>query len=123
MRLPIPTPLVKQAGSAGGTEASARLRRGGTSAGPAAPEARVGVSRFECLRIVRDAMLPRDMKQRAKAKSVLMLLALRADEDGSNAWPAVATLAANSCMGTRTVDKMLTQLESRGFISEQAAPR
>ena len=64
------------------------------------------------VRIVRDAVLPADMKQRARAKLLLLLLALRADEDGRNAWPAVSTLASNGCMAARTVDKVLRQLQA-----------
>jgi hypothetical protein len=67
--------------------------------------------------------LPRNMRRRPAAKLVLMQLADRANDDGMNAWPAVATVARECELGTRTVEAILKDLRANGFIAEQAKPR
>lgn len=54
---------------------------------------------------------------------MLLALADRCDDYGRNAWPAVATIAAEVEIGTRTTDRCLSSLRDHGLIIEQLAPR
>jgi hypothetical protein len=47
---------------------------------------------------------------------VLMVLCDHAHKDGTGAWPAVATIAAEAEMGERTVQRALAVLRQRGLI-------
>jgi hypothetical protein len=72
--------------------------------------------------IVRRARLPKTMRQRPEVKAVALALADRAYDDGGNAWPSVATIAAEAEISTRTCDKCLKTLLDAGLILEQAPP-
>ena len=50
----------------------------------------------------------------------LLVLADFADQDGRNAWPATATIAARSRLGLRTVKRALADLRAKGLITVQA---
>jgi hypothetical protein len=72
--------------------------------------------------LVRLARLPKTMKHRPRLKLVLLSLADHAHDDGSNAWPSVATIAAECESSPRTiegVDGALAALETAGFIEKQ----
>jgi hypothetical protein len=73
--------------------------------------------------MVRAARLPRTMRRRAEAKAVLLALADRCDDDGFNAWPAVATIAVEAELSPRTTDKRLAALRDADIIVEQIPPR
>jgi hypothetical protein len=75
--------------------------------------------------LARRARLPAQilLKRRPFAKSVLMALADRADDDGGNSWPAVATIAAETEISRRTVLDCLADLKAAGLIEEQAPSR
>lgn len=60
---------------------------------------------------------------RPLAKAVLLALANYADDDGRNAWPAVATMAARTEMSERAVHKSLKELQAINLIAEQEPPR
>jgi DNA-binding transcriptional regulator YhcF (GntR family) len=62
------------------------------------------------------------MPRRPEAKGILLALADRADEAGGNAWPSVATMAAEAEVSVRTAQKVLAELASAGLIEEQARP-
>lgn len=47
---------------------------------------------------------------------VLLVLADKADEDGTNAWPSVATIASESRLSERQAQRCLRNLESAGAI-------
>ena len=55
-------------------------------------------------------------KLKARDKLVLLALCERADDDGGNAWPSVATLARYAECSTRTVQRVLAALERDGWI-------
>jgi hypothetical protein len=73
--------------------------------------------------MVRAARLPRTIGSRCAAKAVLLALADRCDDDGENAWPSVATIAAETESNERTVQECLRALREHGLIAEQARPR
>jgi hypothetical protein len=56
-------------------------------------------------------------------KAVLFALADRAWEDGSNAYPAIETIAAETEIGQHSVTACLWALRDAGIISEQEPPR
>lgn len=72
--------------------------------------------------IVRRARLPRSMPRRPEAKGILLALADRADDAGCNAWPSVATMAAEVEVSVRTAQKVLGELVEAGLVEEQARP-
>ena len=78
---------------------------------------------FKVTAMVRAARLPRTMKRRPEVKAVLLALADRCLDDGSNAWPAVATIAAESEISARTAHRCLATLLHHDLIKEQSAPR
>lgn len=57
------------------------------------------------------------------AKVVLIGLANHAHPDGSNAYPAVDTLAEYACCDRRSVQRNLRKLEAEGWIAEDGASR
>jgi hypothetical protein len=77
---------------------------------------------FQVTQLVRAARLPRTMKRRPEAKGVLLALADRANDDGVNAWPSEATIAAEAEIGVRTARLCLTSLRDLGLIGEQEPP-
>ena len=52
----------------------------------------------------------------ASAKAVLVYLADRADDDGTAAYPKIATIVAVTELSERTVRTALKTLQERGFI-------
>lgn len=52
-------------------------------------------------------------------KVLLLGLANHAAPDGSNAYPAVATLAAYACVDERTVQRNLRTMQDEGFIADE----
>ena len=50
-------------------------------------------------------------------KLTLLVLAEHADDAGANAWPAVATIAAEAELSDRTVQRSLGELIQRGIVS------
>ncbi|GEM_PF-6922552 len=52
-----------------------------------------------------------------KEKFILLALCEKADNDGSNAWPSVATLARYAECSERTVQRALSELRQKGWIS------
>ncbi len=78
---------------------------------------------YEVTALVRAACLPETMKRRPEAKGVLFALADKCVDTGMDAWPSVATIAAEVELGPRTVHKVLKSLQSCGLIAEQAPPR
>jgi hypothetical protein len=71
---------------------------------------------------VRLARLPKTMKHRPRLKLVLLSLADYAHDDGSNAFPAVATIAAECESSPRTIEGVhgaLATLKAAGFIELQ----
>ncbi|NOT26096.1 MAG: hypothetical protein HOP16_08330 [Acidobacteria bacterium] len=73
--------------------------------------------------LVRDARLPRFVKRRPEVKAVLLALANRCSDDGTNARPAVATIAAEVEISVRTAHACLATLRNLKLIEEQAPPR
>ena len=73
--------------------------------------------------LVRDARLPRSVKRRPEVKAVLLALADKCLPDGTNARPAVATIAAEVEISVRTVHACLATLRDLNLIAEQAPPR
>jgi len=63
------------------------------------------------------------MRRRPETKAVLLALADRCSDDGLDAWPSVATIAAESEIGVRIADACLASLRELGLIAEQAPPR
>ena len=78
---------------------------------------------FKVTQLVRDARLPRTVKRRPLVKAVLSALADRCDDQGLNAWPALATIAGESEIGTRTTQRCLDTLRELNLIDEQEPPR
>jgi hypothetical protein len=78
---------------------------------------------FKVTRLVRSARLPRTMPRRAQVKAVLLALSDRCDDDGFNAWPSVATIAAETELAERAVQYALRHLEAADLIGEQEKPR
>ena len=78
---------------------------------------------YEVTALVSAACLPETMKRRPEAKGVLFALADKCVDTGMDAWPSVATIAAEVELGPRTVHKVLKSLQSCGLIAEQAPPR
>jgi hypothetical protein len=78
---------------------------------------------WEVQRFVRDSRLPKSVKRRPEVKAVLLALADRCSSDGTNAWPAVATIAAEAEISVRTAHACLATLRHLGLIEEQAPPR
>src|SRR5688572_25887797 len=71
--------------------------------------------------LVRLARLPRKkIKQRRRptAKLVLLALADRADHHGSNAWPSVATICAESEASEHTIEACLEALKRAKLIRQ-----
>lgn len=64
-------------------------------------------------------------KTRGNAYIVLLMVANRADEDGSSAWPSVRWLAKRSRLSERTVQRSLKKLEKAGAlaIEKNAGPK
>lgn len=60
---------------------------------------------------------------RCQVKAVLLALADRCDDEGFDAWPSVATIAAETELHHRTVQRCLRQLETAALIAEQDKPR
>lgn len=58
----------------------------------------------------------------AAQKVVLLVLANHAGHDGSNAWPAVSTIARKACLSERRVISALRALEAYGLISRVERP-
>lgn len=77
---------------------------------------------LELIRRAFRAALPPAVARRPQAKLVLVCLATHADADGTNAYPSRDTIAAQCELGTRTVDKILRDLQSAGVIAEDAPP-
>lgn len=74
--------------------------------------------------LVRRCRLPATMRCRPLAKLVLLTLADRCDDDGRDAWPSLATIAAESEVADgRTITARLRDLAALGLIVEQAPPR
>jgi hypothetical protein len=72
--------------------------------------------------LIRASRLPREMKGRPECKAVLLALSDRCNHDGLDAWPSVATIAAEVEISKRTVDKCLATLRDYGLIAEQIPP-
>jgi hypothetical protein len=78
---------------------------------------------YKVTKIVSRARLPRSLRcSRPVAKLVLLALADKADDDGRNAWPSVATIAEDAEVSTKTASKMLAALVSANLITEQRPP-
>lgn len=77
---------------------------------------------FHVTKLVRNARLPKTMRQRVAVKAVLLALADRSEHDGRDAFPSRATMAAEAEVSARSVDKYLAVLKADGFIAEQAPP-
>ena len=61
------------------------------------------------------AVLPQDLPcNRHRAKLILFELANRANEDGMNAFPSVATMAHRAMCSRKTVEKLLRALQENG---------
>ena len=59
---------------------------------------------------------------RASAKSILLVLATHANRHGK-AWPSQRTLAAEGCLGLKTVSRGIAKLEADGLISTEHGRR
>jgi hypothetical protein len=55
-------------------------------------------------------------------KVVLLVLANHAGHDGSNAWPAVSTIARKACLSERRVISSLRALEAHGLVERVERP-
>lgn len=55
-------------------------------------------------------------------KLILLAVANYADADGL-CWPSQATLARDTCLSTRTIVRLFSALEKRGFMSRERRPR
>ena len=53
-------------------------------------------------------------------KMVLLVIADHAADDGSNAWPGIATIARKASMSERTVQRHLRTLEEQGLIAVES---
>jgi hypothetical protein len=73
--------------------------------------------------LVRDARLPRSVKRRPAVKGVLLALADKCHDDGTNAWPSEATIAAEAEVSVKTARACLTTLRDLKLIVEEARPR
>lgn len=64
--------------------------------------------------------LGREVRKYSQARghvlSVLVFIAECTDPDGTNAWPAVATIAAHCGISERTVQRALRELEASGEL-------
>jgi hypothetical protein len=72
--------------------------------------------------MIRLARLPRPMKRRPQTKLVLLALGDRCNHAGGDAFPSVATIAAESEISQNIADACLEALSYEGLICEQAPP-
>lgn len=78
---------------------------------------------FFVTKIVRRARLPKSMRQRPECKAIALALADRADDEGGNSWPSIATMAAESEISDRTAQKCIRLLVAEGLIIKTAPAR
>jgi hypothetical protein len=77
---------------------------------------------YDVTAMVRRARLPHTVKRRPLAKAVLLVLADDCHDDGTKAWPSLATIATEVEIGRRTAAKVLARLKAEGLIAEEAPP-
>ena len=75
---------------------------------------------FAVSTLVKSARLPPLRCKVNTAKSILLVLADCADDDGANAWPSVATIGDQMGLSRRTVQGVLGQLVAAGVLEVQA---